>query len=196
MGEPIPLASASPCSESDLTLWNGVIGAELDVTHFGRITVPLHFLIDFPSDYPNSAPNIGFSFEFRYSGGAEYVMPNGRLKGKKVICLDILGNFGGIHTEWKESVGSGWSPAYTVTTLLIQLQSVLCDIGEKMSQRERDVTYQSAVQFAEKTPSALLEVLDEEELREKREERLEAERMSKACGSAALAEKARSFASQ
>merc|ERR1711977_700567 len=97
--EPIPLAAASPCSESDLTLWNGVIGAELDVTHFGRITVPLHFLIDFPSDYPNSAPNIGFSFEFNYRGGAEYIMPDGRLKGKKVICLDVLGNFQDYHRE-------------------------------------------------------------------------------------------------
>jgi len=168
--EPIPLAAASPCSDSDLTLWNGVIGAELDVTHFGRITVPLHFLIDFPGDYPNSAPNIGFSFQFQYRGGAEYVMPDGRLKGKKVICLDILGNFGNIHTEWKSTVGSGWSPAYTVTTLLVQLQSVLCDLGTQMSQRERDVTYQSAMRFCEQNPEAVIPIMDEDEIRDRREE--------------------------
>jgi len=179
--EPIPLAAASPCSDSDLTLWNGVIGAELDVTHFGRITVPLHFLIDFPSDYPNSAPNIGFSFQFQYRGGAEYVMPDGRLKGKKVICLDVLGNFGEVHSEWKQTVGSGWSPAYTVTTLLIQLQSVLSDLGTQMSQRERDVTYQSAMRFCEQNPEAVIPIMDEDEIRDHREEKEVAKQLMKIC---------------
>merc|ERR1719486_426937 len=136
----------------------------------GHVTVPLHFLIDFPADYPQSAPNIGFSFEFRYRGGAEYTMPDGRLKGKKVICLDVLGNFQSYHTEWKDSVGSGWSPAYTVTTLLVQLQSVLCDLGTQMSQRERDVTYQSAMGFCEQNPEAVIPIMDEDEIRDRREE--------------------------
>jgi len=181
--EPIPMATASPCADRDLTLWKGIIGVNMEVTHFGCITVPLHFLIDFPWDYPQSAPNIGFSFEFEYRGGAQYTMQDGRLKGKKVICLDILGNFGGVHTEWKQSVGSGWSPAYTVTTLLVQLQAVLCDLGQTMSQRERDVTYQSAMCFAEKNPSAMLELLDEEDLREQREQRQQACRITKICHS-------------
>lgn len=179
--EPIPLASARPCSDSDLTLWDGVIGADLDVTHFGRITVPLHFLIDFPSDYPNSAPSIGFSFQFQYRGGAEYVMPDGRLKGKKVICLDVLGNFGEVHSEWKSSVGSGWSPAYTVTTLLVQLQSVLCDLGTQMSQRERDVTYQSAMRFSEQNPDAVIPIMDEDEIRDQREQHQVEKQLMKIC---------------
>merc|ERR1711972_218256 len=162
-----------------MTLWDGVVGVEMEVTHFGCITVPLHFLIDFPSDYPRSAPNIGFSFDFRYRGGAEYVIPDGRLKGKKVICLDVLGNFGNYHSEWKNTVGSGWSPAYTVTTLLVQLQSVLCDLGNQMSQQERDITYQSAVRFCEKNPSSVLELCDEDDIREKREQRRVACRMAK-----------------
>merc|ERR1719197_380223 len=141
----------------------------MEVTHMGHVTVPLHFLIDFPQNYPHSAPNIGFSFEFEYRGGAQYVMPDGRLQGKKVICLDVLGNFQSYHTEWKDTVGSGWSPAYSVTTLLVQLQSVLCDLGEQMSQRERDVTYQSAVRFCEKNPTAVLEILCEDEIRDRRE---------------------------
>jgi len=167
--EPIPLAAAAPVSEDDLTLWNGIIGVELNVTHIGIVTVPLHFLIDFPFNYPQSAPNIGFSFDFTYMGGAEYIMPNGRLKGKKVICLDVLGNFQEYHSEWKDSVGSGWSPAYTVTTLLVQLQSVLCDVGKDMNQEERDRCYQSAVRFCEKNPSAILEIMDEDDIRERRE---------------------------
>lgn len=180
--EPVPLAAAQPCCDKDLTLWDGVIGVEMDVTHIGCVTVPLHFLIDFPYDYPQSAPNIGFSFDFEYRGGAQYTMPEGRLKGKKVICLDVLGNFNGIHTEWKSEVGTGWTPAYTVTTFLVQLQSVLCDLGNQMSQRERDITYQSAVRFCEKNPSSILELLDEEDIRESRIRRISADRLSKACG--------------
>merc|ERR1711904_238774 len=91
--------------------------------------------------------------------------------GKKVICLDVLGNFGEYHKEWKNSVGSGWSPAYTVTTLLVQLQSVLCDLGRSMSQRERDVTYQSAVRFCEKNPSAVIELLDEDDIEQQSKRR-------------------------
>jgi len=193
--EPVPLAAAAPCSDADLSLWNGIIGINMEVTHFGTITVPLHFLIDFPSDYPQSAPNIGFSFEFQYRGGAEYTMPNGRLKGKKVICLDILGNFGGVHTEWKSTVGSGWSPAYTVTTLLIQLQSVLCDVGIQMCQQQRDQTYQSAMRFAERHPDCLLELLDEDDVRDLREERSQKQTITKVCGGDdALAARLHSFA--
>jgi ubiquitin-protein ligase len=193
--EPIPLAAARPCSDQDFTLWDGVVGVEMEVTHMGRVTVPLHFLIDFPVDYPQSAPNIGFSFEFQYRGGAQFVMPDGRLKGKKVICLDVLGNFQSYHREWKDTVGSGWSPAYTVTTLLVQLQSVLCDLGTQMSQRERDVTYQSAVRFCEKNPSAVLELLDEEEVREQRGRCRCAGRIAKICdGDGGLAKRIEDFA--
>lgn len=117
--EPLPLAAAAP-RDSDTTLWDGLIGVELD----GEVC-PLHFLIDFPTDYPRSAPSVGFSFAFPYSGGASYTKTDGRLAGKFVVCLDLLGNFDHVHTEWKAQTGTGWSPAYSVTTLLLQLQSVL-----------------------------------------------------------------------
>jgi hypothetical protein len=122
-------------------------------------------------------------------------MSNGRLKGKKVICLDILGNFGGVHTEWKAEVGSGWSPAYTVTTLLIQLQSVLCDVGLQMGQHQRDQTYQSAMRFAEQNPACILELLDEDDVRELREERMYKQSMKKlCCGDDVLSARLQSFA--
>eukprot|EP00439_Symbiodinium_sp_Y106_P071887 s1288_g13.t1 len=194
-GEPIPLAAAAPCSDADLSLWNGVIGTQMQVTHLGCVTVPLHFLIDFPCDYPLSAPNIGFSFDFQYRGGASYVQQDGRLKGKLVICLDVLGNFGHVHTEWKSTVGSGWSPAYTVTTLLIQLQSVLCDLGEQMTQQERDKTYQSAVRFCEQNPKAVLPILDEDEIHELRRKQQVEHQLRRICrGDDSLAERIGSFA--
>ena len=193
--EPIPLAAAAPCSDADLSLWNGVIGTQMEVTHLGCVTVPLHFLIDFPCDYPMSAPSIGFSFDFQYRGGASYVQQDGRLKGKLVICLDVLGNFGHVHTEWKSTVGSGWSPAYTVTTLLIQLQSVLCDLGTQMTQEERDKTYQSAVRFCEKNPRAVLPILDEDEIHDLRHQRQVKQHLRRICrGDDALADRVNSFA--
>lgn len=194
--EPIPLAAAAPCSD-DISLWNGIIGAQMEVTNIGFVTVPLHFLIEFPCDYPSSAPKIGFSFEFEYRGGASCIMREGRLVGKKVICLDVLGNFDFVHTEWKQTVGSGWSPAYTVTTLLIQLQSVLSDLGDNMSQKERDVTYQSAVRFCEKNTQAILEIMDEDEIRELRSARVAQQQLLKICrNDTALAEKVNGFANK
>jgi len=103
------------------------------------------------------------------------------LKGKKVICLDVLGNFGEVHSEWKQTVGSGWSPAYTVTTLLVQLQSVLCDLGTQMSQRERDITYQSAMRFCEQNPDAVIPIMDEDEIRDRREESEMEKQLMKIC---------------
>lgn len=102
-------------------------------------------------------------------------------KAKKVICLDILGNFGGVHTEWKAEVGSGWSPAYTVTSLLIQLQSVLCDVGLQMCQQQRNQTYASAQRFAEQHPECILELLDEDDVRDLREEKVLKQKFVKVC---------------
>jgi hypothetical protein len=39
-----------------------------------------------------------------------------------------------------------------------------------MSQKERDITYQSAVRFCEKNPAAVIELLDEDDIREKRQQ--------------------------
>ena len=120
---------------------------------------------------------------------------HGRLNGKLVICLDVLGNFGTRHTEWKTQVGTGWSPAYTVTALLIQLQSVLCDLGTQMSQKERDRTYRSAVRFCEKNPQAVLPILDEDEVHELHHKRHVEQQLRRICrGDGALAERVSSFA--
>lgn len=126
--EPVINAGAKP-REDDLTFWDAVILVEVTNSDKKLEKVPLHFLIEFPQDYPQSAPNIGFSYKFAYHLGAAYVESKpGKLKNKFVLCLDLLGNFSGIHTEWKDNVGSGWSPAYTVTSLLINLQAVLSEL--------------------------------------------------------------------
>ena len=111
MKEPVINAAASP-NNSDLTFWDAII--RIPITHTKLTHVDLHFNILFPSDYPDSAPSIGFTVTFPYNLGAAYVKSDGPLKGKFVLCMDILGNFDHVHTEWKTNVGSGWSPSYNV----------------------------------------------------------------------------------
>jgi hypothetical protein len=66
-----------------------------------------------------------------------------------------------------------------------------------MSQKERDFTYQSAVRFCEKNPTAVLELLDEDDIREKKEQRRLAactSKIQKICsGNLTLSERVQEF---
>jgi ubiquitin-protein ligase len=75
--------------------------------------VTFHIRITFPEDYPNSPPFVHFPRREIPS----FQHPNLYSFG---LCLDILSSFVGQSDE-----RSGWSPAYTVRTLLMQLQSFL-----------------------------------------------------------------------
>jgi ubiquitin-protein ligase len=165
--EPVAMANARPCDTSDMTLWDGVIGVKL-MSGTTPTTVPLHFLIDFPKDYPSSAPSIGFSVPFPYSQGASYTKQDGRLKGKFVVCLDLLGNFDHVHTEWKNNVGSGWSPAYSVTTLLVNLVALLSDLNEDLCPQQRKELHAKTMAFLKTNSHRVPAVLTEDELRKNR----------------------------
>ena len=109
--------------EGNLYLWDAIIMWEIV-----NRPIPLHLLIAFPQDYPTSAPSVGFSCSnIGYQDGATSIeqSPTSPLKGKLTICLDILGNFAQYHKEWASTAKSGWSPAYTVSSLLVNLQAVL-----------------------------------------------------------------------
>lgn len=92
--------SAAPARADDLFFWKGCILGPPETPWEGGV---LPLLIRFPSDYPNTPPEVLFSSEVYhpnvYRGGA--------------ICLDIL----------KEK----WSPVYTISTILVSLQSLLTD---------------------------------------------------------------------
>ena len=162
--EPLVGTHAEPTD--DISLWNGCLHVPVRVNG-KQVNAPLHFLIEFPSTYPMSPPNAGFTSDFRYNMGASYIAHEGRLNGCKVICLDLLGNFGDIHTEWKDTQGSGWSPAYSVSTLLINLQSIVCDMGSQMSQAEQQRLYQAATQYAKDHPDDVPQVLSQREVMDK-----------------------------
>merc|ERR1711970_1364773 len=69
-----------------------------------------------------------------------------------------------------------------------------------MSQKERDVTYQSAIRFCEQSPSSVLELLCEDEIREQQEQRRATSRLAKiqkSCNNdLALAKRVQDFANE
>lgn len=138
---PLPGADAVP-DESDLTFWHGNILIPLTIG--GKLcSAPIHFMIEVPEDYPKSAPSVGFLHSFPYNMGASMTISKGRLIDLFTLCLNILGNFNFVHTEWKEQVGEGWSPSMTISTVLIQLQSILnvMDTENNMSEAQKKELY-------------------------------------------------------
>lgn len=132
--------------EDDSTLWDVIIQWELDE----KITAPLHLLIKFPPTYPQAPPNVGFSCDdIGYSNGATSVDGDrsSPLFGKLTICLDILGNFSQYHTEWATQKGSGWSPAYTATLLLINIMVVLSDCAVSLQAHRKKAIQQKCFSF-------------------------------------------------
>lgn len=157
--DPLINAAAQP-RNNDLTFWDAII--RIPITHATQNYVDMHFNIIFPTDYPQSPPNIGFTFDFPYSLGAHYKESSGPLQGKIVICLDILGNFGKIHTEWKNTVGSGWSPSYSVSSLLINLQTILVDLDASLNRKERNKLVNDSSMFFKSNPQTVLDIPTEE----------------------------------
>jgi ubiquitin-protein ligase len=106
--EPSELVSALPL-ESNLFEWH----ANLRPSSGPLAGVVLHVRITFPHNYPDAPPNLLFPMDKIPS----FVHPNLYSFG---LCLDILSSFIGRTDE-----RAGWSPAYSVRTLLLQLQSFL-----------------------------------------------------------------------
>lgn len=112
---PIVGANAEPFGDNIFKWYGIVVGSE--TSPFPG--VPVRFIMEFPEDYPNSPPKAFFDTYFAYQGGAVYMV-----EGRLAVCLNIFGNFGHVHTEWKNQ-SEGWTPAYTVSTILITMQGLL-----------------------------------------------------------------------
>jgi ubiquitin-conjugating enzyme E2 D len=98
--DPVPGCSAGPVEEQDLYHWSGVIiGPEGSPYSGGFFQVT----IQFPVDYPFKPPRITFTTKIFH--------PNINSQGG--ICLDIL----------KDQ----WSPALTITKVLLSISSLLTD---------------------------------------------------------------------
>ncbi|XP_064607857.1 ubiquitin-conjugating enzyme E2 D1-like [Liolophura sinensis] len=91
--------SAGPVSE-DMFHWQATIQGPMDSPYVGGI---FFLTIHFPTDYPFKPPKIAFSTKIYH--------PN--INGNGNICLDIL--------------RSQWSPALTVSKVLLSITSLLTD---------------------------------------------------------------------
>jgi len=92
--------SVGPEKESDLTKWMATIHGPTETPYEGGI---FKVSIDIPSDYPYKPPKLVFKTKIYHPN----ISPNGS------ICLDIL------KTEW--------SPALTISKILLSLCSLLSD---------------------------------------------------------------------
>ena len=103
---PIPGVSAIPL-DNNFYEWHGNIKAPYSSAHKGGV---LHFRLVFTSKYPIEPPEIFLLNNI--------IHPNVLTGGR--ICLDIL--------EKKAVKNRGWTPAYTVLSILIQLQSFFFEV--------------------------------------------------------------------
>ena len=111
---PVPSVSAAPL-DNDMFEWH--CNFQLDDTVY-------HVIMFFPESYPFVSPSAEFvPHGFKFTGGA--TMPG--KKGIKV-CLSIFSDFATHHPEWATEKSAGWSPGYTVQTVLLNLLSFMAEM--------------------------------------------------------------------
>jgi ubiquitin-conjugating enzyme E2 D/E len=98
--DPPANCSAGPESDQDLFRWEGVIFGPSDSPFAGGV---FKLKIVFPTDYPFKCPNVTFTTKIFH--------PN--INSAGIICLDIL--------------KTQWSPALTISKVLLSICSLLCD---------------------------------------------------------------------
>lgn len=97
--DPPSQCSAGPVRD-DLFHWNAILHGPMDSPYSGGLfTLDIHF----PTDYPFKPPKVSFKTKIYH--------PNINSNGS--ICLDIL------RTQW--------SPALTISKVLLSISSMLCD---------------------------------------------------------------------
>ncbi|GAA5858195.1 hypothetical protein JCM8547_005687 [Rhodosporidiobolus lusitaniae] len=106
MSPPAAGITAFPESDSDMTFWRGRLsGAEGTVYEGHTYAISLRF----PNDYPYAPPTVRFESTLFH--------PNIDLHGN--VCLDIL------KASTPSTPEGKWSPALSVSTILVSLQSLL-----------------------------------------------------------------------
>lgn len=120
--KPLVGAAAAPLEDEDgnvnLFTWKAVVVAQ------APYDFPVRIHLDYGEDYPNIAPKAYFETPISFVGGASYTADN----GLQAVCLNIFGNFAAVHDEWAQQQ-SGWTPAYTIETILTSVQALLMDSG-------------------------------------------------------------------
>ena len=109
---PLVGVAAAP-TESNFFVWRANLRGPETSAFYGGV---FHLEITFPQNYPVSPPDIRL----------KTTIPHPNVFGDK-ICLDML------EPKKKDSGWyDGWSSAYTVESILIQLQSFLFEVPRKL----------------------------------------------------------------
>ena len=98
--DPPANCSAGPIKDSDIFNWEGIIFGPSDSPFAGGV---FKVQIQFPADYPFRPPRVVFTTKIYH--------PN--INSQGFICLDIL--------------KQNWSPALTISKVLLSVLSMLCD---------------------------------------------------------------------
>lgn len=97
------------CEDSDISLVYAVIIGPDNTPYEGGFFL---FLLRFPRSYPMDPPHVQLM-----TTGAGTVRFNPNLYADGKVCLSILGT-------WS---GPGWSPAMSLQSVLLSIQSLLCE---------------------------------------------------------------------
>ncbi|XP_075539270.1 ubiquitin-conjugating enzyme E2 Z-like [Dermacentor variabilis] len=106
--DPLPGVFVAP-EETDLTRIHAVLVGPTKTPYQGGF---FHFLLKCPPDYPMSPPRVRI---MTTDGGR--VMFNRHLYNNGKVCLSLLGTF----------LGSSWTPAQTVGSVLLSVQSIMTE---------------------------------------------------------------------
>eukprot|EP01132_Coremiostelium_polycephalum_P000614 gene614-763_t len=136
---PLPLVSAEPL-EGDLLTWHANIIAPDESPYEGGI---FHIELKFPPTYPINPP----------SGVLLTPFPHPHIHDKGRICLDILSDFQS-YFQGNDSINgpksTGWSSAYSVQTILLQIQTFLITLDS-----EDDPSALPIQEYLSKIPQAI-----------------------------------------
>jgi ubiquitin-protein ligase len=107
--------------ESNIFEWHGNLAPPEEHPYYSGCV--FHFIFYFPEDYPKHPPSIELKTGFAHSN----IIPNRYHEGRQYayfLCMDVINNF-----FWQQDKGQneyrGWSSAYSVETLLLQLYTFL-----------------------------------------------------------------------
>lgn len=116
---PLPLVSAYPL-EGDMFIWHGNLVGPENTPYAGGI---FHIELKFPRTYPQDSP----------SATILCPLPHPHVTNGK-ICMDLLSDyssyFQNMDAQNKGEKSTGWSSAYSVQTLLLQLQAFLMELDD------------------------------------------------------------------
>ncbi|KAK9843303.1 hypothetical protein WJX74_010075 [Apatococcus lobatus] len=129
--QPLPDVNALPCND-DLLVWHGNVRGQDAV--LGESLV--HFVLIFPSDYPSKAPGVWLFTPVPHPNIVSYSVASSRVPGAnwKLAMWDCIPG------------RDAWSSAYTVHSILLQLQVFLLD--EDLQWDTSKVTREAAIRLA------------------------------------------------